>query len=118
MLFIEILNQKILLIDNNMIVKIADFGTSALMKKDENEVECSQKEKYYAYLEEEERKKMEYHGTVVGTKDYMSIEVLERKYDQKADVFSMGYSFFEMCYFHPPKTYKPDYKNKRYIYKK
>ena len=76
MLFIEILNQKILLIDNNMIVKIADFGTSALMKKDkeeENKEEGRQNEKY-AYLEEE-RKKMEHHGTFVGTKEYMSIEV-------------------------------------------
>ena len=105
-----------LLIDNNMIVKIADFGTSAVMKNDKDEEECSQNEKYAFY--EEERKKMEFHGTVVGTDKYMSIDVLEKKYDQKADVFSMGCSFFEMCYFHIPKEIKPDYKNKRYIYKK
>ena len=105
-----------LLIDNNMIVKIADFGTSALIKNDKDEEEFCQNEKYAFY--EEERKKMEFHGTVVGTDEYMSIDVLEKKYDQKADVFSMGCSFFEMCYFHIPKEIKPDYKNKRYIYKK
>ena len=132
-----------LLIDNNMIVKIAYFGVSVLMKIDKDEKEGNrlspdktidekeenfgtpdqtideyiQNEKY-AFLEKEEKKLMQFHGTNVGTPAYKPMEVLDKNYDQKADVFSMGLSFFEMCYFHLPKILKWDYKKKKYIYKK
>ena len=47
---------------------------------------------------------MKYHKTLVGTKNYMAKEIIEEnEYDQKVDVYSMGVSFYEMCYFHIPK---------------
>ena len=49
----------------------------------------------------------------------MAKEILEGKeYDQKVDVYSMGVSFYEMCYFHVPKLYfeSQDFNGKK-IYK-
>ena len=66
-----------LLMDNNMVVKLGDFGVSNLTKK--------------------------YTNTCVGTPSHMPLEIMEENYDQKVDVYSMGVSFFEMCYFHIPK---------------
>ena len=93
-----------LLLDNNMVVKIGDFGVSALVKeKDGNnhhENEKYNKLKDIEYLEN--------HGTYVGTWGYMSKEIKEKEeeYDQKVDVYSMGISFFEMCYFFNPELDK------------
>ena len=77
-----------LLLDNNMVVKLGDFGCSALINQNNK------------FKNEEE---MLYHGTYVGTKPYMSKEIYEEEYDQKVDVYAMGISFFEMCYFFNPK---------------
>ena len=68
-----------LLMDNNMVVKLGDFGASNFTET--------------------------YKNTFVGTRGYMPMEIELKDYDQKVDVYSMGVSFFEMCYFHVPKYF-------------
>ena len=100
-----------LLMDNNMSIKLGDFGVSAFKNNDENNQYLNA-----TYIKEEE--KMKYHGTVVGTPLYMAKEVIEEnEYDQKVDVYSMGVSFFEMCYFHIPKKIRKEQINGQIIFK-
>ena len=88
-----------ILMDNNMNIKLGDFGVSTL-KKNENENQYLNAT--YLSLKEDE-KDIEYGKTFVGTENYMAAEILNRyDYDQKVDVFSMGVSFFQLCYFHIP----------------
>ena len=43
-------------------------------------------------------------GTIVGTPMFMSPEILrEENYDKKTDVYSMGISMYELCFFQSPK---------------
>ena len=102
-----------LLMDNNMVVKLGDFGVSALKNKDENNQYLNGK-----YCPFKNKEKMKYGGTYVGTKNYMAKEIMdENDYDQKVDVYSMGVSFFEMCYFHmPKKVIKRKDNNNNYVY--
>ena len=86
-----------LLMDNNMIVKLADFGISALMENNEK------------------------HNTIVGTDGYKTREIfMGEDYDSKVDVYAMGCSFFQMCYFHIPKIFRCKMINGKYefIYEK
>ena len=99
-----------LLMDNNMTIKLGDFGVSAVKNKDEHNQYLNAE-----YNPFKNKEYMKYHGTYVGTKEYMAKEVMEQtEYDQKVDVYSMGVSFFEMCYFHVPKIVKKykDFNNK------
>ena len=86
-----------LLMDNNMIVKLGDFGVSTI-KIDKTQYSNA------AYNFFKNVDKMKYGGTKVGTDNYMAEEVKLNDYDQKADVYSMGISFFELCYFYNPKV--------------
>ena len=89
-----------LLMDNNMTIKLGDFGVSAVKLNNENP--SLYLNANYNFVKASE--KMKYHGTVVGTKPYMAKELMEEnEYDQKVDVYSMGVSFYEMCYYHLPK---------------
>ena len=86
-----------LLMDNNMTIKLGDFGVSAVKLKDTQYMNAN-------YNFGKAADEMQYHGTVVGTRPYMAKELIEQnEYDQKVDVYAMGVSFFEMCYFHVPK---------------
>ena len=88
-----------LLMDNNMTIKLGDFGVSAVKVNLENSLYLNAN---YNFVKASE--KMKYHGTVVGTQPYMAKELIEEnEYDQKVDVYSMGVSFYEMCYYHLPK---------------
>ena len=90
-----------LLVDNNMSIKLGDFGVSAIKKKEHNLYLNAKYKKF------QENKSMESSNTCVGSKNYMAKEVIEENdYDQKIDVFSMGVTFFELCYFHIPKKVK------------
>ena len=90
-----------LLMDNNMNIKIGDFGVSAV-KINQNNKEDEYLNADYNFFKNAEF--LKYHQTWVGTKEYMAEEVLKNvEYDQKVDVHSMGASFFEMCYLHPYK---------------
>ena len=85
-----------LLMDNNKIVKIGDFGVSALKINDENK-------KYLNGKDFKNKEDIQYGKTFVGSGSYMAKEVfIGDEYDHKVDVYSMGVSFFEMCYFHSP----------------
>ena len=87
-----------LLLDNNMTIKLGDFGGSTIFKdlgliKNANE--------------------FQFNHTFMGTIDYMAPEVFQNLlYTEKADVYSMGATFFEACYYLPPKKYNLS-KNKK-----
>ena len=88
-----------LLMDNNMSIKLGDFGVSAFRNKDENNQYLDANYNFFKNKEQ-----MKYHGTYVGTPNYIADEVKYNDYDQRVDVYSMGVSFYEICYFHiPPK---------------
>ena len=88
-----------ILVTNNMAIKLGDFGVSALKNKGEDDQYINAN--YNMFKNQSE---MQDHGTFVGTRPYMAKEMLdENEYDQKVDVYSMGVSFFEMCYYHIPK---------------
>jgi len=88
-----------LLMDNNMSIKLGDFGVSAFRNKDQNNLYLNAN---YNFFKNQEQ--MKYHGTYVGTRNYMAQEIKYNDYDQRVDVYSMGVSFYEICYYHiPPK---------------
>ena len=90
-----------LLIDNNMTIKLGDFGVSAVKIKESDESAKYLNADYNFFKNAEFLK---YNKTFVGTIQYMADEILKNsEYDQKVDVYSMGASFFEMCYLHPFK---------------
>ena len=108
-----------LLMDNNLTIKLGDFGVSAVKTEDE-ENSTQYKNANYNFFKNQEN--MQYHQTFVGTQNYMAKEIVdENEYDQKVDVYAMGVSFFEMCYFHIPKkcSKKRDaYGNITFVFKK
>ena len=84
-----------LFMTNDKTIKIGDFGVSAKMQSLKTSVTASENE---------------FSGTIVGTPIFMSPEMLNQDvYDQKTDVYSMGCTFFELCYFQPPR--KASYSN-------
>ena len=91
-----------LLLDNNMAIKLGDFGGSTIYKdfgmiKNANE--------------------FEFNNTFLGTIDYMAPKVFQSlKYTQKADIYSMGATFFEICFFLPPKKYKLNKNKNQFSY--
>ena len=90
-----------LLMDNNMTIKLGDFGVSAVkINEDTNEYLNAN----YNFFKNAEF--LKYNKTWVGSLPYMAEEIKKNsEYDQKIDVYSMGASFFEMCYLHPFKRY-------------
>ena len=92
------IKPKNILIDNNMIIKIGDFGVSALKFENIND-------SLNLKLSHEQITKMQCHGTIVGEHPYMAKEMYEKDYGLKIDVYSMGVSFYEMVYFETPIDY-------------
>lgn len=79
-----------ILLDNNMSLKIGDFGVSALLKD-------------YHIFNSPNILKCNY--TEVGTPNYKAPEIIKHSpYTEKIDIYSMGVTFFELCYFITPKT--------------
>ena len=86
-----------ILMDNNMNIKLGDFGISAIKYEEDSH---NLKDENNKFKNEEN---MQYHGTFAGTDKYMAKEVREHgDYNHKADVYSMGVTFYETCYFHIP----------------
>ena len=91
-----------LLLDDNLIVKIGDFGTSGLYRN------LQIFEKY---------EEMKIYKTYIGTRGYMAPEVeKEIKYDEKLDIFSMGVSFYQICYFIRPDEILKQYDKEKANY--
>ena len=91
-----------ILMDNNMTIKIGDFGTCAVKKNKGNE---NSNIKYLdaGYRNILDEKGMQSHNTVVYTPGYAAKEMMQRReYDQKIDVYSMGVTFYVMCYYVSP----------------
>ena len=92
-------------------VKLGDFGVSASI------VQKNEKNKNLQYLNEYTKNNnnnnnnnpsiigdVECNQTVVGTPPFMSPEMIyELQYDLKTDVYSMGVTFFELCFWHLPR---------------
>lgn len=99
-----------LMMDNNSTIKLGDFGVSCLMKENPNEMQSNQK-KTFIFKKNDD---MLLHGTICGTAPYMAREMINENdnddtiYDQKIDVYSMGCTFFELCYFHKYKERNPN----------
>ena len=97
-----------LFLDDNFNIKIGDFNVSATID--------SQAAQNFAD-DQGELENMVSSQTVVGTAGYMAPEVkrnekMDSMYGPKADVFSMGVSFFELCY--GDKPYQRVNKNQYY----
>ena len=81
-----------LFMTNDKTIKIGDFGVSAKTES----------------LQSSVREDNFFSGTIVGTPLFMSPEMINNKeYDYKTDIYSMGCTFFELCFFQPPRKACP-----------
>ena len=80
-------------IDNNMVIKIGDFGTSAIKRESIQGI---------FLFKNKDEEKMIYGGTEINSPGYTAKEVTTHNYGHKIDVYSMGVTFYEMCFFHKP----------------
>ena len=74
-------------------IQIGDFGVSAVMNLSQTQKFTFNPEQIGALLNNNE---------VKGTENYIAPEVMTSSYDQRADVFSMGVTFFILCYYKFP----------------
>ena len=91
-----------LMMDNNITIKLGDFGFSDLLVKNNNE----NKNKKHTYILRKKNIEILDCEKIYETFSYMDKEILSKNdekklYDEKVDVFSMGCAFFELTYFHP-----------------
>ena len=76
-----------LFMTNDKMIEIGDFGVAAKIAGIQTSVRGGG-----------------FTGTIVGTPMFMSPEILrEEDYNKKTDVYSMGISMFELCFFQSPK---------------
>ena len=93
----EIIHRDIkpnnLFIDENLNIKIGDFNISVC-----NSIEAAKK--FSGSNDKEKYSLMENQYEKAGTEEYSAPEVIsnEQGYDSKIDVYSMGTTFFEICY--------------------
>ena len=91
-------------VDGN--VKLGDFGVSAALKKED---ENKNNNNFNNESELNKNKEIKIgaitsSNTIIGTPLYMSPEMLNYlKYDLKTDVYSMGVTFFTLCYWDFPR---------------
>lgn len=87
-------------------VKLGDFGVSAAI------VEKKEQEKNLEFINDSKNEnikesivgELECNQTIIGTPQFMSPEMInEEKYDLKTDVYSMGVTFFLMCFWQVPR---------------
>ena len=86
-----------LFLDDNFNVKIGDFNISAVIN--ENAA------KKFADNQQQAENLMN-TNTTLGSPLYQAPEVGKRIYDQKVDIYSMGISFYELCFGHIPSSKK------------
>lgn len=80
-----------ILVDNNLSIKIGDFGVSALKLKEEDGNYINFQNNPWGNNED-----LLCQGTQVGSCKYMAPEICNQKYNHKVDVYSMGKSFYEI----------------------
>ena len=102
-----------LFLDDNFNIKIGDFNVSAT-------IDSQAAQNFADDQGDGDLNNMVSSQTVVGTAGYMAPEVkrnerMDYKYGPKADVYSMGVSFFELCY--GDKPYQRGNKNQYYAKK-
>ena len=87
-----------LFLTDNKTIKIGDFGVSATRSRKEN-ITITNPEGTQALTRE---------TMMIGTPLYMSPEMFrQEKYGSKVDVYAMGCTFYEMCFFSPPRMPTP-----------
>ena len=101
-----------LFLDDNFNIKIGDFNVSATVDSNSANMFSEDMEGVNNMMNQQ---------TVLGTRGYMAPEVemsehMNCQYDQKADVYSMGISFFELCYGRKPND--PGVNKNKYYEKK
>ena len=84
-----------LFLDDNFNVKIGDFNISAVIS--ENAA------KKFADNQNQVQNLMNTY-TTLGSGKYQAPEIGKRIYDQKVDIYSMGVSFYELCFGHIPSN--------------
>ena len=94
-------------------VKLGDFGVSASIVDKNKKSENYQNKNDYKNLNQINKDNLKFsilgeiecNNTVVGTPPFMSPEMLnEMQYDLKTDVYSMGVTFFELCFWKFPRV--------------
>ena len=90
-------------VDGN--VKLGDFGVSAALQNDEENNNNNNNFNNVSELNQNKQiGNVKSTNTVVGTPLYMSPEMLNYlKYDLKTDVYSMGVTFYILCYWDFPR---------------
>ena len=79
-----------LFMTDNKSIKIGDFGVSAKRKQNTQNINST--------------KNFSKETLMIGTPLYMSPEMYNHKeYGSKVDVYAMGCTFYEMCFFSPPR---------------
>ena len=92
-----------ILMDNNMTIKLGDFGTCAVKRNNDEENENIKylNAEYRNILNQDE---MKYNNTKIVSEFFAAEEMIkELDYDQKVDVYSMGVTFYYMCFQCIPK---------------
>ena len=83
-----------LFITDDKTIKIGDFGVSATRKKRETFIQNQQG-----------TNKLSKETMMIGTPLYMSPEIFKhQEYGSKVDVYSLGCTFYELCFFGPPRV--------------
>ena len=75
----------------NKIIKIGDFGVSALIKEKKE-------------LKKEINRLKAMSNSFVGTKEYLAPEIYLKNYNEKIDIFSMGCVFYELYFLKAYRT--------------
>ena len=102
------IKPKNIFIDNNLSIKIGDFGCSAIQKKENQYLNGCIVPKSN-FINNNNQNPMVCSGTAIISKGYTAAEVSSGKYDDKIDVYSMGATFYYMCYAHIPYIEKKDF---------
>ena len=106
------IKSKNLFFDEKLKIKIGDFNVSVALNANAAKrfAESNQEKDYNNYIADVLK---------IGTEDYQAPEINGfDDYNEKVDVYSMGVTFFELCYYKCPKKVDKDYYLNQDIYSK
>jgi serine/threonine protein kinase len=91
-----------LFMTDNKTIKIGDFGVSAMRKK--RQINYQNLDNAQGFPNINSTQGFSRETLLIGTPLYMSPEMYNHKeYGSKVDVYAMGCTFYEMCFFSPPR---------------